>query len=320
MRRSLSLSAVFVAVFGMLVVMVPTASAADDCGGDFAKRLDCWVKPTDSGFVLITLDDELPLDEKDLDGLDTPDRLVVEVPPGKRTGKGGTALLLLADDRLVARNAQVDRLPEDTVEALRNAGACAPERDNLCEMVTGTGKPLSGDELIKKGRLVLDRAENRYFIADQDGRPSWLVLSMSILLGLLLIALLVMIRRSRAPGAPRPALAAVGADAVPSGPRPSAHERADDSTTHLRATPARSHGREVGGRSGPARTAVVRTELRPQGYVEMDRILYRAVWAEHGRPPPAPGSPVDVTDARERDSDVLYAFPPAAGRHAKGSR
>ncbi|MEY2246813.1 hypothetical protein AB8A21_28410 [Streptomyces sp. BF23-18] len=95
----------------------------------------------------------------------------------------------------------------------------------------------------------------------------------------------------------------------------------DEATTRLRATPApRSHGRHVGNVPGPARPAVVRTELHPQGYVEVDHVLYRAVWAEPGRPPPAPGGLVDVTEAGERDSDVLYAFPPAAGRHAKATR
>ncbi|MDX3136841.1 hypothetical protein PV367_45235, partial [Streptomyces europaeiscabiei] len=93
----------------------------------------------------------------------------------------------------------------------------------------------------------------------------------------------------------------------------------DESTTRLRVAPAPRYGRQVGARPAHAQTAVVRTELHPQGYVEVDRVLRRAVWAEPGRPPPAPGGLVDVTDARERDSDVLYAFPPTAARHAKGT-
>ncbi|WP_234442621.1 hypothetical protein [Streptomyces sp. FxanaA7] len=93
----------------------------------------------------------------------------------------------------------------------------------------------------------------------------------------------------------------------------------DESTTRLRVASGPRHGRQVGARPSHARTAVVRTELHPQGYVEVDRVLRRAVWAEPGRPPPAPGGLVDVTDAREPDSDVLYAFPPTAARHAKGT-
>ncbi|MER5395064.1 hypothetical protein [Streptomyces sp. NPDC002599] len=159
---------------------------------------------------------------------------------------------------------------------------------------------------------------------------------------LLLGLLLFLIRRSARSVAvgtlSRRSLAAQGVGAVPAAatPRPRTRPRArmpdeattrtrarmpDEATTRLRATPApRSHGRHVGNVPGPARPAVVRTELHPQGYVEVEHVLYRAVWAEPGRPPPAPGGLVDVTEAGERDSDVLYAFPPAAGRHAKATR
>ncbi|MEU9137685.1 hypothetical protein AB0D33_17240 [Streptomyces sp. NPDC048404] len=159
---------------------------------------------------------------------------------------------------------------------------------------------------------------------------------------LLLGLLLFLIRRSARSVAvgtlSRRSLAVPGAGAVPAAatPRPRTRPRTqmpdeattrtrarmpDEATTRLRATPApRSRGRHVGNVPGPARPAVVRTELHPQGYVEVDHVLYRAVWAEPGRPPPAPGGLVDVTEAGERDSDVLYAFPPAAGRHAKATR
>ncbi|WP_369233583.1 hypothetical protein AB5J56_17005 [Streptomyces sp. R21] len=165
---------------------------------------------------------------------------------------------------------------------------------------------------------------------------TWVIAGMSAVLLALLAAFVTAVRRSshssRAPAArsARPvraaALAAPGVGALPAArargaDAPGADPRAaDESTTRLLVAPAPRYGRQVGARTGPARTATVRTALHPQGYVELDRILYRAVWAEPGRPPPAPGSLVDVTDARERDSDVLYAFPPAAGRHAKGTR
>ena len=41
--------------------------------------------------------------------------------------------------------------------------------------------------------------------------------------------------------------------------------------------------------------------------------------AEPDRTPPVPGAYVEVTDAHEPDSDVLYAFPPAARHHARGT-
>ncbi|MEU0436886.1 hypothetical protein ABZ153_35785 [Streptomyces sp. NPDC006290] len=146
-----------------------------------------------------------------------------------------------------------------------------------------------------------------------------------VVLVLLLGLLLFLIRRSARAVAvgtlSRRSLAAPGVGAVPAATAPRPRTRApDEATTRLRVTPTRSHGRRVGNVPGPARPAVVRTELHPQGYVEIDHVLYRAVWAEPGRPPPAPGGLVDVTEARERDSDVLYAFPPTAGRYAKAGR
>ncbi|MEE1757978.1 MULTISPECIES: hypothetical protein [unclassified Streptomyces] len=166
---------------------------------------------------------------------------------------------------------------------------------------------------------------------------------MALLLALLLLAFVIVIRRSRGPvavghRAPSSGRATGGLTrAAPTRTTP-AHaarggsgsggaggdgggdgEGGDESTTRLRVASAPRHGRHVGARPAHARTAVVRTELHPQGYVEVDRVLRRAVWAEPERPPPAPGSLVDVTDARDRDSDVLYAFPPTAARHAKGT-
>ncbi|MFJ7964844.1 hypothetical protein [Streptomyces sp. NPDC096324] len=192
---------------------------------------------------------------------------------------------------------------------------------------------------------------------DQAGDAGWdtataVLTVLCAVLVLLLGILLFLIRRSARSVAvgtlSRRSLAVPGVGAVPAGtaPRPRTRPRTpspdeattrtrvsdeagarprtqmpDEATTRLRATPApRSHGRRVGNVPGPARPAVVRTELHPQGYVEVDHVLYRAVWAEPGRPPPAPGGLVDVTEAGERDSDVLYAFPPTPGRHAKAAR
>ncbi|WP_259407744.1 hypothetical protein [Streptomyces akebiae] len=190
---------------------------------------------------------------------------------------------------------------------------------------------------------------------------TWTAFWMALLLGLLLLAFVIVIRRSRGPvavghRAPSPGRAVGGLARVGPARTPPAHaargagvgageggggsvgavghghghghghgdgdgdgDGGDERTTRLRVASAPRHGRQVGARPAHARTAVVRTELHPQGYVEVDRVLRRAVWAEPGRPPPAPGGLVDVSDARERDSDVLYAFPPTAARHAKGT-
>ncbi|MBZ3903474.1 hypothetical protein J8M51_17715 [Streptomyces scabiei] len=202
-----------------------------------------------------------------------------------------------------------------------------------------------GDSGGTEGTLGPEATDSGY------GTATWTAFWMSLLLALLLLAFVVVIRRSRGPvavghRAPPPGRAAGGgvrggpartapahaargggasgaggADVGLDGAGGAGGAGADERTTRLRVAPASAprHGRQVGPRPAHARTAVVRTELHPQGYVEVDRVLRRAVWAEPGRPPPAPGSLVDVTDARERDSDVLYAFPPTAARHAKGT-
>ena len=67
--------------------------------------------------------------------------------------------------------------------------------------------------------------------------------------------------------------------------------------------------------------ATVATDLHPQGYVEIDECLYRAVWSEPGEPPPDPGEPVEVglPDVRGagRDADVLLAFPQPQHPHRR---
>ncbi|MDT0566405.1 hypothetical protein RM704_02750 [Streptomyces sp. DSM 3412] len=202
-------------------------------------------------------------------------------------------------------------------------------------------------------------ADNAVDTTDGDDSASgyssatWTAFWMALLLALLLLAFVIVIRRSRGPvavghRAPSPGRAVGGLARVGPARTPPAHaargavvgagegtggggsagavvhdgvdgDGGDERTTRLRVASTPRHGRQVGARPAHARTAVVRTELHPQGYVEVDRVLRRAVWAEPGRPPPAPGGLVDVTDARERDSDVLYAFPPTAARHAKGT-
>jgi hypothetical protein len=66
--------------------------------------------------------------------------------------------------------------------------------------------------------------------------------------------------------------------------------------------------------SGPRRTATVRTELHPQGYVEIGGCLHRAVWADPDRPPPAPGGLTDVVKGTGRNAGILLAVPPQASR------
>ncbi|MFF4351597.1 hypothetical protein [Streptomyces sp. NPDC001530] len=355
MRRSLYFTVLF-GVLAVLVP-AGAASAGEVCGKDFKERLQCWSQWIGQGTVRVTLDDAVLFDgsakeRKDVEQTLWRERakLVVEVPKGGHTGAGGTALLLLAKPgaRLVDPDATVDQLTPEAVSELASLPVCDPKnsknpRDLCAQLAKG---PLNGHDLIAQHQATDLSKQHAYAIADgvvpeskgpsaphstspppdDDGKngSGWdtttkILAVLCALLVLLLAVLLFLIRRSsQAVGTlSRRALVAPGVGAVPVAA--TAHTRTpDETTTRLRVTPTPKYGRRVGNVPGPARSAVVRTELHPQGYVELDRVLYRAVWAEPGRPPPAPGGLVDVTDARERDSDVLYAFPPTTGRHAKG--
>ncbi|MET9848274.1 hypothetical protein [Streptomyces ossamyceticus] len=391
---------------GVLVAAAPQMSpvaAADSCGDSFGEQVTCRAPAISEGAVVIRLDGPLPygaLNDDQHQKLkklyqgggptqeEDPNPLVVQVPKGESTGEGGTALLLVADSRLVDPSATINSLRQEQLSELTNAGVCEKQQ-KLCEFVKDDHK---GSDLIAQN-LAVDYSTHVVAInpvetdttktpgssssndknnkgdqgnGDQGGKgdtpqaggggteaagdsTSWAALWMGLLLVLLLLAFAVVIRRSRGPvavgrrtaagrlaamppgggarrrerGEPRPAdgrSPTHGAARGDDGRAPTQAARDDDeSTTRLRVAPTARHGRQVSARPAHTRTAVVRTELHPQGYVELDRVLYRAVWAEAGRPPPAPGGLVDVAEAPERDSDVLYAFPPAAARHAKGT-
>ncbi len=381
-------------------LMSPVA-AADSCGDSLGEQVTCGAAVISKGAVVITLDGPLEyrkLSEGQRASLERlredGNPLVVQVPKGVSTGEGGTALLLMADGRLVDPEARIDPLRSETLSVLTDAGIC--ENKELCDSVNsgptgkqfidagfaadysahtfavdpeeagpdtkspGPGNPADKDDKDDKDNKggKSDRGED-----DSDGEgggqddtaraagegteaagdsTSWAALWMGLLLVLLLLAFAVVIRRSRGPvalghrtAAGRPAAMPPGGAARRREPRPAEGrtptraastraapaQGADEATTQLRvAAPTVRHGRQVSARPTHTRTAVVRTELHPQGYVEVDRVLYRAVWAEAGRPPPTPGGLVDVAEAPEGDSDVpLYAFPPTAARHAKGT-
>lgn len=289
-------------LLGLLAVLLSAAPARADgpCGGDFRDRLECWTQEKGDRTFAVTVNRELPFTET---GMAVPDDLEVRVPAGTTTGAGGTALLVLADHRFVHPKARITRLTDAEIRRLVNAGVCTRQQGTLCDLVgPGGGETVAGSALIGLPDVAsLDRTE--YALDDEGsgpGRKDWLLIGMSALLAVLVAALFLAVRRTH-----RPLAVATAA--------PAHRAQEPEHTTRLRVTPPR---RAAAPRPGPSRPAVVRTDLHPQGYVELDRVLYRAVWAEPGHRPPPPGSRVDVTDAPEPDSDVLYAFPPAAGRHA----
>ncbi|MGP9018917.1 hypothetical protein ACT1U9_10945 [Streptomyces sp. BR1] len=295
----------------LLLVPATPAAAKDGCSGDLAKRLDCWAgRVGTQDAVVVTLHTPLALDGKRDDwkisqrkSVFAEGPLVVLVPAGHATGAGGTLLLVLAGDRLVAPDAEITRLDAGTVTDLKNAGACPGK---VCQLVDGTGrkgKALRGQDLLDAGLAApLDKNTDSVGTADGGSSPLLPALGTAALLLVLLAAFVIVVRRSRGP---RPAYATVSPG---SHAKQTPTHRATTETATVPAARRRTHGRDVGGPSGPSRTAVVRTELHPQGYVELDDCLYRAVWAEPEAPAPGPGARVEVTEGRVRDAGVLYAY------------
>ncbi|MFJ1735292.1 hypothetical protein [Streptomyces sp. NPDC088254] len=90
--------------------------------------------------------------------------------------------------------------------------------------------------------------------------------------------------------------------------RPTAQQpRVQRAMTPQAVTPRSAELPTMPGPTAAYRSGVVRTVLRPQGYVDVDGLLYRAGWGGPGEPPP-PGRPVRVV----RDgADGLTAHPAA---------
>ncbi|MEU6145909.1 hypothetical protein ABZ848_36905 [Streptomyces sp. NPDC047081] len=295
--------AVLLGVVAVLGAVTP-ASADEKCGGDFRARLACWKSGLSDGLVGVTLRRELPLDGSKagratiIDGvLKQSENLEVQVPAGVTTGEGGTVLLMLVaqNHRLVDPKAVITPLSPGTRTELDNV---CKQRQSFCDAVDGKGT-LTGEDLVGKGVATRHHAYAVGSTGDDNGRDQWLLFGTATALILLLAAFVLVVRRTRtAPAAP-------AAPAVP------AARTADEPTRALRTSRAPSR------RVGPTHPATLRTPLHPQGYVELDRVLYRAVWAESAEAPPPPGSRVDVADPPDPGSDVLYAYPPAPARHAR---
>ncbi|MEU4350005.1 hypothetical protein [Streptomyces sp. NPDC023838] len=301
------------ALLALALLAAPFPAAAADgtsCSGTLAERLGCWADRVGAqdASVLVTLNRPLELEGKAADWKLSQrkaafDRgpLVLMVPAGHPTGAGGTLLLVLAGDRLVDPGAEITRLDDRTLGALREAGACPGK---LCETVAAAGhkdKALRGKALLDAGLAAeLGRNSDSVGGSGGSGGSSLLVpaLGVAALLLLLVTALVFAVRRSQGPRL---------AFAVPAPGGPAA---ASTSRTGAAGAPGRHRsapGRDAGRPSAPGRVAVVRTALHPQGYVELDQCLHRAVWAEPGTPAPAPGTTVEVSEGRGKDAGILYA-------------
>lgn len=243
--------------------------------------------------------------------------LKVSVNPGVHTGPGGSILLDLAhpDQRFVDPTSVITRL--DLPAHDRVAPAC----DALCKELSNQDD--SGQALIKAG------------LAKPEPPPpagtDWLPYLVGGVLALLLVVLGLAVRRSggvrtRHRAEPAPQNRSTGlADTGGHGGTASTADFADaadfaeEPTVPLRSQVPVPAPRAV---QRPAETlpATVGTDLHPQGYVDIDHCLYRAVWSDPAQPPPGPGESVDVArpdpDDRAQDPDVLLAFPSDPQRRA----
>ncbi|MCZ4121968.1 hypothetical protein [Streptomyces sp. H39-S7] len=174
-----------------------------------------------------------------------------------------------------------------------SAGEIRPRTTAPAEKLPG-GKPTTG----KPATRSTDACPEEKTSGGDD--TSWALFgSIAALLLVLLVLLAVAVRRS-----------GTG--------RHSAHARthrndADPMASRTPTAPAHLPGARRTPRPGNLRPATVATDLHPQGYVEIDGCLFRAVWSEPAEPPPGAGDPVEVgrPDPQDEthDQHVLLAFP-----------
>ncbi|MFC1410711.1 hypothetical protein ACEZCY_16695 [Streptacidiphilus sp. N1-12] len=228
------------------------------------------------------------------------------------TGPGGSILLDLAaeDHRFVDGSSRISTLDSDQTKQLTTLhNGC----DALCGALTGTGPGQSKAlpaELQGKNLLKDNQAEP---IPSKPG-ADWLLRGGlgALLLVLLAVLALVVLRsggiRSRRYAGPQPP-----------GDRRSAADQEQLATTAFRLpSQAQAQAPAPAARRIPRpselRRATIATDLHPQGYVDIDQCLYRAVWSDPDQPAPPPGGAVEVgradPDDPAQDPEVLLAFPP----------
>lgn len=249
--------------------------------------------------------------------------LVVDLTASPRSGQAGALLALLANERVFPGKGVLNSLRGHN-DALREVPLCGEvQHKTLCqsvlkgdvELAPGNGPfasptreaaSASGKGVDGTRSLIL---RERRPPADGGGHPNTtdaLLIALLALLGL--VALAVFTTR-------RPVATATTGRPLPPGfllsgaPTP-----VDRPSSALTGRPRLAVVRRSSS-DGPVRTAVVRTCLRPQGYVEFDGWLHRTTWAEPSLTPPGPGARVDVVGP---ESGRLEAFAPGGPGHADG--
>jgi hypothetical protein len=284
----------------------PTPTPATCAQGDFAARLTCWTDAvkTASAKAPFTARLDAPLDATRLDPKALADagqafadgRFQLTVADKQTSGRGGSILLVLTPptQRLLGPGTMISPLDKPAVDVLGKA--C----DELCNRLA-QGRSLTGDKLIAEGLAKQPVPPSKPPVSTSaaakppasDGGTPWTLISVLALV-LLLGGGAVFLLRSR-----RPVPAVAGPVPYPVG-------------HNAPAPPHRS--RPVRVPPGPRRSATVRTDLHPQGYVEIDRCLYRAVWADSSTPPPTLGGSVDVVQGTGPESGMLIALPRTSPR------
>ncbi|MFI9100084.1 hypothetical protein ACIGXA_06140 [Streptomyces fildesensis] len=185
-----------------------------------------------------------------------------------------------------------------------SAGVTAPKTTPPAEQPPG-GKPTTGKPATTKpatGATSPCPGEKK----TAGEHTNWLLIgAITTLLGVLLALLAVAVRRS---GTGRHSSHAPAHRDVPA----SGHD-ADPPASGAPTVPTHLPGARRAPRPGNLRRATVATDLHPQGYVEIDECLFRAVWSEPAEPAPGAGEPVDVARPGPHDDShdphVLLAFP-----------
>jgi hypothetical protein len=332
MRRRLLLVLV---LLGLVVPMASApAGAAEICGNaNLGTRLDCLGNLTgrDHGsVVLVYLSRQIPLgsgfppaDLKKNQSEFGTGPVVVSVPKGQPTGPGGTILLILAGRRLVAPDSVISPLDAGTVRLLKAASVCGTGSRTICDLVSSktavSGASLIGNHFADDYGTNADppapagntapirRTSTPRSAPAKPGSGShggsgtylWYVLVV-VVLGALAVGVIMRrssVARSAGAGGARGARLA----GTPPGTTPVERTNPPHRIHQPSAPPAPP--------SGLGRTAVVRTALRPQGYVEIDHCLVRAAWADPGTPPPALGERVAIVRGTGQDADLFFAYP-----------
>ncbi|MGW0582424.1 hypothetical protein ACWD25_42340 [Streptomyces sp. NPDC002920] len=261
------------------------------------------------------------------------DRVIVIVPNSVRTGSGGTLLLALASQRIVGRDSTVSALTERVDQRLREFSGCPLNGFcDAVSTESRSGEYLVGKGVVQDGATALftagpaDTALPSHATGTSDGTDLSgsgddgsssggdlpLILFVVALLTCLLITMGVLVRRTHPTVGPPPTTPAEAGAGTPQGTQPPRHRGGGRSRSRPQ-QPAPATVADPGHRApderdapttalaAPARrrtasshpSATVRTALRPQGYVAINGLLYRASWVGHGEPP-APGQQVDV--------------------------